>query len=378
MLAETEARIAAGRQVRAALFENFGETQATKNFRVTPLLGPAYTPEKGFLIGGGLQLSWSNDRVDPELPRSSLPLLFAVNSNGGYGFESRLKTYWLDDRLRWNLDVRGNDTEDHYWGVGFESARSPLLPSATTRYRRLDWQVNPEIAVRVWKRFFVGPTADLNRTMVRNASAPVARDPDIQRFGHDNFNAGAGFRVAWDNRDVPVNAYSGIYLGVSGTWYDDALGSENTYQVLEVDYRHYLTVLRRGSTLAWRVNLRHTFGATPYASLSQLGGANDLRGYYKGRYRDVLTTFGLIEYRYMFKRARREGPTIEPPRLSRHGFVVWGGVGGVGPSFAGLVNWLPNTGFGYRFEIQPRMNVRADLGFGEDTVGFYFNFQESF
>jgi hypothetical protein len=44
-----------------------------------------------------------------------------------------------------------------------------------------------------------------------------------------------------------------------------------------------------------------------------------------------------------------------------------------------LINILiPNAGFGYRFEIQARMNVRAEFGFGKESKGFYFSFNEAF
>ncbi len=45
---------------------------------------------------------------------------------------------------------------------------------------------------------------------------------------------------------------------------------------------------------------------------------------------------------------------------------------------AGLANWLPNGVLGYRLEVQPRMNLRIDFGFGRETMGFYFNFNEAF
>jgi len=41
-------------------------------------------------------------------------------------------------------------------------------------------------------------------------------------------------------------------------------------------------------------------------------------------------------------------------------------------------HWMPNFGVGYRFEVQPRMNVRFDFGVGRDNFGFYFNFTEAF
>jgi hypothetical protein len=64
--------------------------------------------------------------------------------------------------------------------------------------------------------------------------------------------------------------------------------------------------------------------------------------------------------------------------LSRHGIVVWGGLGSIGKDIAGLDNWLTNYGFGYRFEVQPRVNLRVDVGFGNDSMGFYVNFNEAF
>ena len=64
--------------------------------------------------------------------------------------------------------------------------------------------------------------------------------------------------------------------------------------------------------------------------------------------------------------------------MSKHGVVAWLGVGSIGTDPSEFKNWLPNAGLGYRFEVQPRMNVRVDIGFGRETSGFYFNFNEAF
>jgi hypothetical protein len=53
-------------------------------------------------------------------------------------------------------------------------------------------------------------------------------------------------------------------------------------------------------------------------------------------------------------------------------------MGAVAETYAGMNRWLPNTGIGYRFELQPRMNVRLDFGVARDTQAVYFNFLESF
>jgi len=64
--------------------------------------------------------------------------------------------------------------------------------------------------------------------------------------------------------------------------------------------------------------------------------------------------------------------------LSKSGFVAWIGGGTLGETVGDFNKWLPNVGFGYRFEVQPRMNLRVDIGFGKESRGFYFNFNEAF
>ena len=69
----------------------------------------------------------------------------------------------------------------------------------------------------------------------------------------------------------------------------------------------------------------------------------------------------------------------EGRKESRHGFVTWAGVGWIGENMRDLRgHYLPNLGIGYRFELQPRMNVRIDFGWGIESSGIYFNFTEAF
>ena len=58
--------------------------------------------------------------------------------------------------------------------------------------------------------------------------------------------------------------------------------------------------------------------------------------------------------------------------------VVWVGAGTLGKDVTKWTKWLPNGGAGYRLELQPRMNLRLDVGVGNDSFAFYFNFNEAF
>jgi hypothetical protein len=169
---------------------------------------------------------------------------------------------------------------------------------------------------------------------------------------------------------VPVNAWEGTFVEVSATFFGSYLGSQNTYQVYDLDLRKYVRINRPGRTLALQIRGRFGYNDVPYGEMSQLGTPFDLRGYTWGRYRDNSMLFALAEYRHMFLRNNGE--------ISPHGLVVWTGAGSVGETAAYFNNWLPCFGIGYRLTVQPRMNLRIDFGFGTESQGFYFNFNEAF
>ena len=96
-----------------------------------------------------------------------------------------------------------------------------------------------------------------------------------------------------------------------------------------------------------------------------------------GQYRDKSSHLVMAEYRQMFNTDKENWLQ----RIINHlGFVVWGGVGFMGPNPGKIEGVLPNYGVGLRIEVQPRMNVRLDLGKNtvNDQTLFYFNMTEAF
>jgi hypothetical protein len=79
----------------------------------------------------------------------------------------------------------------------------------------------------------------------------------------------------------------------------------------------------------------------------------------------------MIEYRHTFK--KKTG-------LSKHGVVLWTGAGQIFSDENPMkVNQtLPVIGAGYRFALQPRINLRIDAGFGKNSSAFYINVTEAF
>ena len=337
---------------------------------LTPLVGPAYTPEMGFTVAGGIMLSYKTNPKDSLIARSSSPIMLGVTSTGGLFASSIVSSYWFEDKLRIYGDFVYKNMPDNYYGVGYDNGYETPKSDTTTEYNRQWWWINPRFLWQIKPNWFAGFIFDANSTKATEPSQGVQEDEYYQEYGPDNTNIGIGFIARYDSRDIPVNAWEGLLVDLRATFYSSALGSDNDYQVYQLDLRKYFQVKRPGRTVAVQFKTRVGVGDVPYAELSQLGTPFDLRGYRWGQYRDKSILFLLGEYRHMFLKS--DG------NLSKHGAVAWIGTGSLGETPKDYNNWLPNVGIGYRLEVQPRMNLRVDIGVGRESVGFYFNFNEAF
>jgi outer membrane protein assembly factor BamA len=133
------------------------------------------------------------------------------------------------------------------------------------------------------------------------------------------------------------------------------------------DLRQYFPI-RPEHTFAANVYMAVQDGEAPFYQLPQLGGAELLRGYFEGRYRDKTLMLAQAEYRF--------------PIVWRFGGAAFGGVGNVSPTFREFGSTFPkwSVGAGLRLMLNrdEQLNLRADLGLGRDTQGFYVGIGEVF
>ena len=356
-----------------------------KNVMLTPFLAPGYTPEMGLLLSLGALVSF---RTSPALKAGAISELVqrsTITFNGSYStsralnLNADLSSFWMGDRLRIYTKFSFKDMPDNYWGVGYEAGQAPEVDSLTG-YHRDSWLLQPKVVYRISSKILIGGMLDFNSTTATDIGVTMDSDPYFHQFGPVNQNTGAGLVFQFDTRDVAANAWKGTYLNVQSVWYGKWLSGDNTYQVYDIDYRQYKQLSRPGITLAWTGRTRLSYGDVPWAELSMIGSSTDLRGYRQGRYRNKAMIYGIVEYRHQFLNEKRKGG------ISRHGYVGWVGVGSVGDNLKGLNDWLPNWGVGYRCEVQPRMSVRGDIGFGKEFLSsgnkfvpsVYFSFTEAF
>ncbi len=367
-----EEKKAAKEQKKAVKLEKKQQKIVDGKTLITPFIAPAYTPEMGITIAAGGLVSFKTQPTNQELKRSNIPFAVGAGITGAVFAYARPTVYFASNKLRWYSDLWYKDMPDNYWGIGTYNAINVPKSDTTTEYMRTWFLFKNTFVYEVYTDLFVGLMVDYNYTKGSEPSAGVANDPNYMEYNDKPTNSGIGLVVQYDSRDMPTNAWDGVYVSVEATKYTPSLGGDNNYNLLTIDYRQYKNVGRKGQTMAWQFKTRLADGEVPYGEMGQLGNPFDLRGYTWGRFRDEKLFFLMVEYRHMFLKA---GSSTE---LSKHGMVGWVASGTVAPKPGEAEHFLPNLGIGYRLEIQPRMNVRIDFGIGRETAGIYINFNEAF
>lgn len=357
--------------------------KANRNFHYNILGGPSYSPDFGLLVGGSALMTFSLNPQDTTLKRSVVPIALAFMFDGGINIFSKPQLFFKHDRFRLFGKFSYKNTVENYYDIGYTTNRGYIRSDSTSQYRYSGVQINPWFLFRLGESdFFAGPQIDINYDHFTKPAKGLVENQSYQEaggtaHGYKNFNSGLGFLLTYDSRDVPANAYKGIYLDFRGMMYHKIFGSEHNFYRLELDYRQYKEVGKR-KVIAWTAQTKNVFGDNiPLTQYSLTGTPFDLRGYYQGQYRDKSSHIVMAEYRQMLN---TDQETWLKRIINHLGFAVWGGCGFMGPTPTKIEGVLPNYGVGLRIEVQPRMNVRLDLG--KNTVNnqtlFYFNMTEAF
>jgi outer membrane translocation and assembly module TamA len=114
-------------------------------------------------------------------------------------------------------------------------------------------------------------------------------------------------------------------------------------------------------------------GEVPFNQLSQMGGENMMRGYFRGRFRDENQIAAQMEYRLL------------PLKLGfsdRIGATVFAGAGDVFSSWDELqiedIKWSAGVGARFLLFQQKDVYLRFDYAFTPDGTGFYIGVGEAF
>ena len=160
-------------------------------------------------------------------------------------------------------------------------------------------QINPWFLFRLGRsNFFAGPQIDINYDHFTKPGKYLVEEPSYQRaggneHGYKNFNAGLGFLLTYDSRDVPSNAYRGMYLDFRGMMYHKIFGSDRDFYRPGAGPTANTKQVGNRKVIAGTAQSKNVFGKNiPLTQYSLTGTPFDLRGYYMGQYRRQVLTCG--------------------------------------------------------------------------------------
>lgn len=352
------------------------------SFRLLPTV--KRTPGYGFSFGLGGAVSFYTDKTNLQLYRSEIPLYFSVAFTKPFSYSVGCDPvfYIASNAIRLKAELSYRNWLEYYFGVGYALNHSPVYEKEKYTYESRMVRFKPNIQFRLGNRhLYGGIVAEVWHENVKDPELFVSQDPHFLELtenddSHSATATGVGINLTYDSRDVPNDAYRGVYLSAESMLFTTALGGNTKYGTLAIDYRQYVQLGGRKQVLAWNITSNNVFGNhVPFMRYATIGGVNNFRGYYNYQYRDKSILTAQVEYRYWLQIKSDWGVL-----LNRFGFAVWGGTGAIGTNPVRYDHLLPQAGAGVRFALRDRLNFRFDVAHNiiDDDTMWYISFSESF
>lgn len=271
--------------------------------------------------------------------------------------------YFPGERFILNEQLSYSAFPDNFWGLG---KRAPDSDKESYKFKQYYAYLHPQFLVG--KNLFLGVLYTYQRAF--NIDYPHGGLFDTQNvFGRYGYHvSGFGLSLTYDTRNNAFAPDKGIMAQVYFDHFAPVFGSNYQYTNYVIDLRRFQLIYKQ-QVLALQVFGSFNAGEVPLRSLSFLGGANTMRGYYAGRFRDKNAAVIQAEYRI--------------PLFWRIGAVGFGDIGNVGPDldYINFRHFKYSYGGGLRVALnqKEKLNLRLDYGIAKgSSQGFYLQLGEAF
>ncbi|MEZ9201792.1 BamA/TamA family outer membrane protein [Vibrio splendidus] len=339
-----------------------GEFDDSKTIDMSYLPTAYYTPEKKFGVGLLMVGLYHTDGADKSTQPSSLVVNSFVSQNKSYGVSIENMTYFNQGKQRLLLDVDLHNEASVYYGKGITAGDKD---SNKHEFDEVLYSFKPTWMTALGPHYYLGVGGDITYAKAEKLEN-VVNDSSSTPFYElpSGTSAGVVLSSVYDSRDYRLNASDGWLFQLDAGLYQN-FESDKTYSLYDLEVSNYINLNPVPGLVAWQVQGLFSEGDVPWYAMPDLGGSSAMRGYIKGRYRDEHMLMGQVEYRL--------------PIVQRLGMVFWGAAGSVAPSVSKLNDdILTSVGTGFRFRIKDKINLRADVGVGQNETAFYLNVNEVF
>jgi outer membrane protein assembly factor BamA len=182
--------------------------------------------------------------------------------------------------------------------------------------------------------------------------------------------SGLGMSFTYDNRNDAFAPDKGYFAQFYFNHFDRSFGSDYNYTNFIVDLRKYFRIYKKQVLALQAYSFTNAGDEVPLRSLGSIGGANMMRGFYAGRYRDKQELIIQSEYRMPINK-----------RFSAVAFYSLGDVGKTIQDYSlNDVKYAYGAGLRVSLNKSEKLNLRLDYGIGQgnNNSGFYLQLGEAF
>lgn len=338
------------------------DTSKRVNFLAVPIL--FRTPETGWAGGLSANTNFKTTFKNDSLTRISTITAMAIFSQRQQNIQGINATIYFP-KEKYILYFQSAHTyfPDKFWGIGQLTKNE-----YEEKYTYEQVFVTPHLKRKFAKRLFLGLTADFQN--VFKVSYITKRIFDTTDFiGKSPYNVfGLGFTASYDTRNFTFWPTKGVFAQTQFTSYNKGFASDYSFNKWMTEFRFFIPLFK-GHIFAGQFYNLTNFGNTPFKSMASLGGQDNMRGLYQGRYRDNSRYSLILEYRAHI--------------LWRISGVAFGGLGDVYRNYKTInTSTLKYTfGGGLRLSLTEgeKYHLRFDYGYSDPyNQAFYFTIGECF
>lgn len=331
-----------------------------RRFLVLPVIFKS--PETGFATG--ISGAWNFRMSKDSLTRPSILQMVTLFTQRGQNVEAIDGTmYFPREKTILYLQSSHAYYPDKFWGLG--------------PYTRDEWKEKylfeqfyffPHVKHKWGKHFFTGGLYEFQHVYNIGYTRGGAFDTCAFNGKSNYYVSGLGGSLSYDTRNAAYWPTKGMFTQLQYTGFNKFLLSDFNVDKIIFDTRFFKAV-NTNQVIAIQVYSYLTFGSNPLRELAALGGTNNLRGIYNGRYRDK-NFYSLIgEYRV--------------PVYKRISCVVFGGLGSVFNNQRDIAVSAIKYSYGGGVRIallkKEKLNFRIDYGYSDKrNNGLYFTVGECF
>ncbi len=351
------------------------EKEKSKNgFLIIPMI--YYTPETDFAFGGSLLYYYRLKSQTVENRPSYFQTHLVYTLNNQLISVANAENYFLGERLHFFERVEVSKYPDYFYGIGNDNP-DPVKEKFTSLYTLAEINGQYSIADHI----FAGVKWDFGHYNMMDVQDKIG---EKNRFGETSYTdaklkdpstpgsnggtvSGLGIFLRFDSRDRTTYPKHGNFSTVTLTQYHNILGSDYNFKKLTLDIRQYIT-LYENIIFAFQVFSEFNQGDVPFMFMPAVGGAEMLRGYPEGRYRDKNALFVQNELRF--------------PIFWRFSGAVFFSFGDVFDSHRDIskemIKYAGGIGIRFAVDTQEKINIRMDYGATADGGNVYFFMLEAF